>query len=87
MNKMWERQYFKKRGKLGEKFSRIHISTRVLSWLSGLRIGPLLTSVALISAMAQVLPLAWEILHALGAAKKEKRKRIHKVLYLLMQEL
>ena len=31
--------------------------------------------VALVAAMVQVQPLAWELPHAVGAAKKEKKKK------------
>ena len=41
-------------------------------WLSRLRIG-IVTAVALVTSVVQVQPLAWEIPHTTGAAKKQKQ--------------
>ena len=43
-------------------------------WLSGLRIH-VVTVVAQVSAVAWVQSLAWELLHATGAAKKKKKNQ------------
>ena len=40
----------------------------VLGWLSGSRLG-------VVTALAQIWSLAWELSHALGIAKKEKKEK------------
>ena len=45
---------------------------RVPWWVSGFRIG-VVTAVAWLAAVARVQSLAWELLHAMDAAKKSKQ--------------